>query len=128
MRCGKKISMFIDITNSSTNTVNRLINLSSFIYTVENCSTLAEISRTVEENITPVVSRITVTMIGVDEILNRVHSIRIVLVVNIKYADRDAAKVNSNHMSILACLWTLNCSSMKKSMKYVSESTAQRFI
>ena len=70
--------MFIDNTNNRTSTVNRLINLSSFIYTVENLRTLAEIISTVHENISPIGSKISVSIMGVEEIEKSLHSKRVV--------------------------------------------------
>jgi hypothetical protein len=58
--------------------------LSSFIYVVEKCNTLAEINRTVDENIVPVGSAIIVNIIGVEEIKNKGHSINKVLLVTDK--------------------------------------------
>ena len=79
IRWGKKINMFMERTNSNTKIVNRLINLSSFMYTVENFSTFAEIIITVHENISPIGSIITENITGVVEIVNRVHSKRVVV-------------------------------------------------
>lgn len=79
IKWGKKINIFIDRTKSSTRTVNRLINLSSFMYTVENLRTFAEIIITVHENIRPIGSKINVNTMGVDEIEKRVHSNSIVV-------------------------------------------------
>jgi len=59
--------------------VNRSINLSSFMYTVENFKTLAEIIITVHENIRPIGSKIMVNNTGVDEMEKRVHSNRVVV-------------------------------------------------
>jgi hypothetical protein len=66
MKWGIKISKFIDIINRSTRIVNRLINLSSAIYTVENISTFAEINKTVQEKSIPIGSAIKVNIIGVE--------------------------------------------------------------
>jgi hypothetical protein len=59
--------------------VKRSINLSSFMYTVENFRTLAEIIITVHENMRPIGSKIMVNSTGVDEIEKRVHSNSIVV-------------------------------------------------
>lgn len=58
--------------------MNRSINLSSFMYTVENFRTLAEIMITVHENIRPNGSKINVSITGVDEIEKRFHSSSVV--------------------------------------------------
>ena len=68
-----KIRKFIDKTNSRTKMVNRSLNFSSSIYTVENINTFAEIKITVAENIIPTVSAISVNIIGV-EVTYIVHS------------------------------------------------------
>ena len=68
----------MDRINSKTRTVNRLINLSSFMYTVENIRTLPEINSTVHENRRPIGSIITVIMIGVLETEAIVHSSKVV--------------------------------------------------
>lgn len=74
MKCGIKISRFIDRTNSRTKIVNRLINLSSFIYTVENINTFPEINNTTHENIIPIESATTENVIGVLNIDAIFHS------------------------------------------------------
>ena len=78
IKCGKKINIFMDKTNNKTKMVNRLINLSVDIYSVEKCNTFAEINSTVHENISPFGSRIIINIIGVDKIFNRFHSNKVV--------------------------------------------------
>jgi len=58
--------------------VNRLMNLSSFMYTVENIRTFPEMNKTVHENNIPIASAIIVKEIGVLEIDAIVHSRSIV--------------------------------------------------
>jgi hypothetical protein len=49
---------------------------------VENLRTLAEIISTEQENISPSGSKISVSIIGVDEIEKRLHSKRVVVLKN----------------------------------------------
>jgi hypothetical protein len=74
MKWGIKINRFIDIINNRTRVVKRLIKTSPCIYTVENIITLAEIKRTVHENIIPIGSAISVNIIGVQLIDIKFHS------------------------------------------------------
>jgi hypothetical protein len=48
------------------------------MYTVENLRTLAEIIRTVQENMSPRGSKMRVNITGVDEMEKRFHSKRVV--------------------------------------------------
>lgn len=70
--------------NNSTRIVNRLMNLSSFIYTVENIKTFVEMNNTVHEKIMPVGSAIMVIRICVPPIDTIVHSSSRVFQMHIK--------------------------------------------
>lgn len=70
-----KINMFIEITKRITSTVKRLIKISSIIYSLENCKTLAEIRRTTHAYIIPIGSRINSIFKGVAKSLIRFQSI-----------------------------------------------------
>lgn len=70
-----KINMFIDRMNRITKIENRLINLSSFMYEEENCMTLAEIIKTAQEKRILVGSAMRLRLMGVDEMVNKFHSI-----------------------------------------------------
>lgn len=94
----------MDKTNKTTNLVNRLINLSEDIYTVENCSTLAEIRSTVAEKVSPYGSQIMVRFIGVVEVVVRGHSRMIVLFVNMKKAAHGATAKKRTHITVGAVL------------------------
>lgn len=89
---------------SRTSTVNRCLNFSSYIYTVENLNTFAEINNTTEENVIPIGSRIRVRLIGVTEMWNIAHSARIncwryiITIVGI------ILKIHKAHRNILAKL------------------------
>lgn len=110
--------MFIDSTNSKTMVVNRLINLSSCIYTVENLRTLAEIIITVHENISPRGSRIRVNMIGVDEMENIPHSSSMVELYRTEYRVGPSSPANRIHSNLLAKRLIWKFCNMKKGLRH----------
>lgn len=74
IKCGIKISRFIDVINRITKIVNRTLNSSSFIYDLEKDNTLAEINSTMAEYMVLSRSKISVNFSGEEAIAHIVHS------------------------------------------------------
>lgn len=80
---GKRISRSIDITNSISKMINRLINFSSFMYVLVNCITLAAMINTVLANKVPSGSIIIGILMFVDSKGMIFHSIMNVLLIKL---------------------------------------------
>jgi len=109
MKCGRKISKFIDIMNIRTRMVNRFTNTSPCMYTVENIRTFAEIKRTVHENSMPIGSAINVNTTGVLYIDIKFHSSKKICCIFTTLIVGISIIISVSHRNVLAVekIWRL---------------------